>query len=72
MEEKDKLLGLMRFWLFGTFLIIVAAATIYAGGPLGTGLLIFKETNYWFAIGVAAVLCVGWYYLYKWYIGRKM
>ena len=30
-EEKTKVLNLMRFWLFGTFVIVFAAITIYIG-----------------------------------------
>jgi len=70
MNDKDKMLRLMRFWLFGTFIIIFAAATIYIGGALGTGLAILGELNYWLAFIIAAVLSVAAYYLYKWYLER--
>lgn len=69
--EKEKMLSLMRFWLFGTFILIFAATTIYAGGALGTGVLILREMNYWVAMIVTALLCVIWYYLYKWYLYRQ-
>ena len=69
--DKEKMLRLMRFWLFGTFIIIFVAATVYVGGALGTGLLILRELNYWLAIVIAAVLCVVWYFAYKWYLDRK-
>lgn len=71
MDEKEKMLKLMRFWLFGTFLIIFVAATVYVGAALGTGLAIFGQLNFWLSFIVAAVLCVLWYYLYKWYLDRK-
>jgi hypothetical protein len=71
MEDKEKMLKLMRFWLFGTFLIIFVAATVYVGGAIGTGLAILGQANFWFAFIIAAVLCVLWYYLYKWYLEKK-
>ncbi len=70
MDDKEKLLNLMRFWLFGTFVIVFAAVTAYIG--------IFSNRNWWLAIkagfpiwGLGAVLAVVWYYLYKWYLSRK-
>jgi len=68
--EKQYLLDLMRFWLFGTFVIVFAAVTAYLG--------IFSNRDWWLAVkagfpvwGVAAVLAVVWYYVYKWYLYRK-
>ena len=70
MEDKEKLLNLMRFWLFGTFVIVFAAVTAYIG--------IFTAGNAWASIrtgfpiwGITAVLCILWYYGYKWYLNRK-
>ena len=71
MDEKEKMLKLMRFWLFGTFLIIFVAVAIYVGGAIGLGLAILGEANFWLAFVVTAVLCVLWYYLYKWYLDKK-
>ncbi len=71
MKDKDTLLKLMRFWLFGTFVIVFTASTIYVGGALGTGLLIFREPYFWLAIVITAALCVVWYYIYKWYLDKK-
>lgn len=71
MKDKESLLRLMRFWLFGTFVIIFTAVTIYVGGALGTGLLILREPYFWLAIVLTAVLCVVWYFIYKWYLERK-
>lgn len=71
MEEKEKKLNLMRFWLFGTFVIIWAAALVYIGGVLGLGLTIFGTLNFWIAFVVTAILCVVWYYLYKWVLERQ-
>ena len=70
-EEKTKMLGLMKFWLFGTFIIIFAAATVYTGVAVGTGLDILGQPNYWYAMGITAVLCVIWYYVYRGYLNRK-
>ena len=71
MNDQDKMLRMMRFWLFGTFLIIFVAALIYIGGALGTGLLVLTQPMFWVTFLVVAVLCVVWYYVYKWYLGRK-
>ena len=69
--DKEKMLGLMRYWLFGTFVIVFAAATIYVGAALGTGLAIFGQLYFWIAMLVTAALCVLWYYIYKWYLDKK-
>ena len=71
MEENNQKLNLMRFWLFGTFIIIWAAVSVYLGGVLGLGMRILGELNFWIAFVVTAVLCVLWYYLYKWILGRQ-
>ena len=71
MKDEEKMLKLMRFWLFGTFIIIFVAATLYVGAVLGTGTMILAQWRYWVAMIVAAVLCVAWYYLYKWYLNRN-
>jgi hypothetical protein len=68
--DKAKMLKLMRFWLFGTFIIIFAAVTIFTGGVLGVGMLIMKQLNYWLALVIAAVLCIASYYGYKWWIEK--
>ncbi|MEA3349839.1 MAG: hypothetical protein U9Q82_04385 [Chloroflexota bacterium] len=72
MKDKETMLDLMRFWLFGTFVILIVAATVYTGGVLGLGMLIFKELFYWLALVISAVLCVLWYFVYKWYLDKKM
>ena len=70
MDDKEKLLGLMKFWLFGTFIIVFTATTVYLG--------MFTNNNWMLALkssfpmwGITAVLCIIWFYVYKWYIGRK-
>jgi hypothetical protein len=69
--DKAKLLKLMRFWLFGTFIIIFATATVYTGGVLKVGLEILKTWQYWVAMLIAAALSVGSFYLYKWWLEKK-
>jgi TRAP-type mannitol/chloroaromatic compound transport system permease small subunit len=68
--DNNKLLKLMRFWLFGTFVIVFAAITAYivmfTGGDwsraIGVGLPIW---------GITAVLCVLFYFIYQWYLSHK-
>ncbi len=67
--EKDKLLKLMRFWLFGTFIIVFAAVTVFAGMVVGTA--IFSQPNYWLIIGITAIVCVVGYYIYKGYLDKQ-
>ncbi len=69
--DKEKMLRMMRFWLFGTFLIVFVAVTVYAGGAVGLGTMILREPFYWLAMIVAAILCVAAYFIYKWYLNRK-
>jgi hypothetical protein len=67
-DDKKKLLDLMRFWLFGTFIIVFAATVVYAG--LFTDILNALKVSAptW---GITAVLCVIWYYAYRWYLNRE-
>ncbi|MBE9523690.1 MAG: hypothetical protein IMY76_01230 [Chloroflexi bacterium] len=69
--EKEKMLGLMRYWLFGTFVIVFVAVAIYTGGAVGLGLAIFGQTRFWLAMAITAVLCVVWYYIYRGYLNNK-
>lgn len=69
-DEMVKRLNLMRFWLFGTFVIVFAAVTIYIG--------MFTNQDWMMALragfpiwGVVAVLCVIWYFGYKYWISKK-
>ena len=61
----------MRFWIFGTFVIIVAGVTIYIGSVVGTGTAIFREMRYWIAIIASAILCAIWLFAYKKYLDQK-
>lgn len=69
-EKKVKLLRLMRFWLFGTFIIVWAAITMYIG--------LFTLRNWWMAIragfpiwGITALLCIVWYAGYYFWLKRR-
>ena len=80
-QEKEKKLRLMRFWLFGAFAIIFAAVTVYFGAiaqvfglvinKSPSPLAVFTNVGYWVFIVVLALLCVGAWYLYKWYLERQ-
>jgi len=69
--EKDNKLKLMRFWIFGTFVIIAAGVTSDIGSVVGTGTAIFSEMRYWIAIIVSAILCAIWFFAYKKYLDQK-
>lgn len=69
-ERKTKLLNLFRFWLFGTFVIVWAAVTMYIG--------LFTSQDWVAAIraglpiwGTVAVLCVVWYFVYQTWLKRQ-
>ncbi len=69
-EDKTKLLNLMRFWLFGTFIIVWAAITLYIG--------LFTDQNWILALraglpiwGIVGVTCIVFYFGYKMWLGRK-
>lgn len=72
MDDQDtKLLALMRFWLFGTFVITWTAITIYIG--------LFTNRDWFAAIraglpiwGIVGGLCVVWYYGYKTWLKRRV
>ena len=69
-DDKKKLLNLMRFWLFGTFIIVFAATVIYIGMFTANDFLraLVASAPIW---GITAVLCVIWYFAYKWYLNRQ-
>ena len=67
-DEKTKLLDLMRFWMFGTCVIVFAAISTYMrlftdsiGEVIQLGLPIW---------GITAVMAVAIYYSYKFYLNR--
>jgi hypothetical protein len=67
-DDKAKMLALFRFWCFGTFIIIFAAVTVYIGLFVSWAEALSRGLPIW---GLVAVMCIIWYYIYKWYIGRK-
>jgi hypothetical protein len=67
-SDKTKLLALFRFWCFGTFIIIFAAVTVYIGLFVSWQEALSKGLPIW---GLVAVMCVIWYYAYKWFLNRK-
>ena len=69
-ERKTKLLNVMRFWLFGTFLIVWASMTMYIG--------LFTNRDWLAAIqaglpiwGMTALLCVAWFFVYRAWLNRQ-
>ena len=66
--DKKSLMALMTFWLFGTFVIVFAAVTVYLGIYTSPGQALLKGLPIW---GLTGILCVIWYFLYKWYLNRK-
>jgi len=69
MEDQTKRVRLMRFWLFGMFVIVFAAVTTYAG--MYVGLAIMAERGYWLIIGATAALCLAWFQGYRWWMQRR-
>jgi amino acid transporter len=70
MEEKNKKLKLMRFWLFGVFVIAFAAITAFLYVPT-KGNLLMAITGAWLIWLILAVACVLFYFIYKWILDRK-
>ncbi len=72
-EDKGKRLNLMRFWLFGTFVIVLAATFTFTFlwiAPVGANLADAAVTSLPVWI-FTAVLAVAWYFGYKWWLGRS-
>ncbi|MBT3240049.1 MAG: hypothetical protein HON98_04975 [Chloroflexi bacterium] len=67
--DKEKMLRLMKFWLFGTFVILFAATTVYLGQFLG--LEIMKTWEYWVTMAAAAVLSYLIFVFYKGYLAKQ-
>jgi len=66
----NKKLKLMRFWLFGIFVIVFAGLTAFLYFP-NLGNIWRAVLSGWTIWLLTAVLCVAVYYGYKWYLGRK-
>jgi hypothetical protein len=63
-EGKIKRLNLMRYWLFGTFVIVFAAITTYVGLFANRDALLALRVGLpvW---GITGILCIVIYYGYK-------
>ena len=71
MDEKSiALLNLMRYWLFGTFMIVGAAVFTYATMFTEDNDLAEAFRNVWPILAAVAVLCAITYTGYWWYITR--
>lgn len=66
-EDIAKRLRMMRFWLIGVFLIVLAADISIA--ILFPRLL--QEPFFWLGLIVAVALVALWYFVYKWWISRR-
>jgi len=71
-EDKEKRLNLMRFWLFGTFVIVWAATFAFTYlwvAPVSANIMdvVVTALPVWV---ITAVLAVIWYFGYKWWLGR--
>ena len=67
-SDQSKLLDLFRFWCFGTFIIIFAAVTVYIGLFVSWSEALSRGLPIW---GLVAVICLLWYFIYRWYLNRK-
>ena len=71
-EDKVKRLNLMRFWLFGTFVIVWAGTFTFTylwTAPASASIMdvVRVALPVWI---ITAVLAVVWYIGYKWWLGR--
>jgi hypothetical protein len=69
MDAKQRRLKLMRFWLFGSVLIVWAAVTAYiglfTGNPMGAVVASLPMTS---IVAVAAVIL---YFVYRVWVNRQ-
>ena len=73
-EEPKKGAKLLAFWLFGTVMVVFAAITAYILfiGRMAGAVTIWKAIGTGFPIwGITGVLCIVWYFMYRWWLGRK-
>ncbi len=65
-EEKQKVLKLVAFWMFGTVMIVFAAITAYiflfTGGSMGMGAAIRSGLPIWGTTALAAIIIFAVYY----------
>ncbi len=69
-EDKVKRLKVMRFWLFGTFVIVWASITMYIGLFTGADWVAALKAGFpiWGIVGAA---CIVWYVGYLWWLRRQ-
>ncbi len=66
----EKKLKLMKFWLFGIFVMVFAGITAFLFYP-ALGNIWLAVTSGWTLWVGTGLLCILVYYGYKWYLGRK-
>jgi len=67
-EEKEKVVRLVAFWMFGTVMIVFAAITAYIyifTGGTGMGTAIKAGFPIWGITAVAAAIIFAGYYFYS-------
>jgi len=62
-QDTEKKLRLMRFWLFGSFILVFTVITLYVGLWIGTAIL--GVWQYWVSMVGAALVFAGFYLVYK-------
>jgi hypothetical protein len=67
--DKTKVRKLMRFWTIGTFIVVFAAVTTYAG--LFTKFLIFRQPLYWVFVLVSAAAAAAVLLIHEWWLRRQ-
>ncbi|MEK6222599.1 MAG: hypothetical protein N2D54_10185 [Chloroflexota bacterium] len=79
--DNEKKLSMMRFWLIGTIVIVIAMVSTaayfltdtmgnLADNP-GQGMAVFSTPQYWITVAIAIVLSVVWYFIYKGILGKQ-
>ena len=75
MDEKQKKLNLMKYWLFGSYAIIAAAISAFLFvlfvGLGGTAVDILKLPAFWIFLVGLAVLFIIVFVIYKGIVTRK-
>ncbi|GMR11684.1 MAG: hypothetical protein BMS9Abin28_2522 [Anaerolineae bacterium] len=71
-EDKERRLRLMRFWLFGTFVLLWAISLAYYFlylAPISDVATVLRAV--WPVWVVAAVGAIAAYFGYRWWLGRS-
>jgi len=66
----EKKLKLMKFWLFGIFVLVLSGVTAFIYYPAQGNILLALQSG-WMLWGGTAILCIIIFYLYKWFLNRK-